>query len=161
MIQALIGVLRCPPAGLPGGALPVARVSSRAAIASSMVLYLRFKMLLLFRSMRTNHLLFDAIHWMWRSRCLGSLGGPTGAPQHFARDPLDLEGTARFFCGPRRNSGSLSAITFTPIHLRRRSICPPRGSFCSAVGGMKNRANLFDARDVRFHGEPQAYRRCY
>ena len=47
--------------------------SSRAAIASSMVLYLRFKMYLSFLRIPPNHLLFDASHWMWRSRFLGSL----------------------------------------------------------------------------------------
>ena len=68
----------------------MARVSSRAAIASSMVLYLRFKMYLSFLSMRTNHLLFDAIHWMWWSRC--------GAPKFFLRASAEFE--------------SLSAIAF-------------------------------------------------
>jgi len=76
----------------------VARVSSRAAIASPMVLYLRFKMCLPFLSMRANHLLFDASHWMWWSRFLGSLMCITGA-QELSAGPAE--------------SGTLSAIAFT------------------------------------------------
>ena len=138
----------------------MARVSSRAAIASSMVLYLRFKMYLLFRSMRTNHLLFDAIHWIWWSRCLGSLGGLIGAPKDFARDPLDLKGTVDFFAGL---DGILEVYLPLPSPLltwRRREHLPSTGLFLFCHKRHEESRGPLRCH-VRFHAEPQAYRRCW